>query len=182
MHILAGLDRPTSGSVWIDGTDTNRGLAAQGYLDQVLARISQESMMAGGLAMARPGGPDLRIRVLYNPAMQSRWFMVPGVLVLVLAVITMLLSAMAVVKEREQGTIEQLSVTPIRPIELILGKLVPFVIIGGVVASLAATVGEHYLRRGREVRSGRWSVKTVPRLISERTETRPPWSSRAARR
>jgi ABC-2 type transport system permease protein len=121
--------------VWVDGTDTNRGLVAQGYVDSVLRRVSADHLPTAP-AMMLPGRPDVRVRVLYNPALKSRWFMVPGVVVMVLAVLTSLLSAMAIVKERENGTIEQLTVTPIRPAELILGKLLPFVFIGLFIAGL----------------------------------------------
>ncbi|MBW2256693.1 MAG: ABC transporter permease [Deltaproteobacteria bacterium] len=129
---------PVELPVWVDGTDTNRGMLAQGYLQSVLDRVNEERLDLGGQAVSAfvGGRPEPRVRVLYNPALQSRWFMVPGILVLVLAVITMLLSALAVVKEKEQGTIEQLSVTPIRPAELILGKLAPFLIVGFIVAVL----------------------------------------------
>lgn len=122
--------------VWVDGTDTNRGMLAQGYLETILGQISAERLPARPETVGAPGRPDLRVRVLYNPTLGSRWFMVPGVVVLVLGVITSLLSAMAIVKEREQGTIEQLVVTPIRPAELIVGKLLPFVAIGFVIATL----------------------------------------------
>jgi ABC-2 type transport system permease protein len=121
--------------VWVDGTDTNRGLVAQGYVDSILRRVSADHLPTAP-AMMLPGRPDVRVRVLYNPALKSRWFMVPGVVVMVLAVLTSLLSAMAIVKERENGTIEQLTVTPIRPAELILGKLLPFVFIGLFIAGL----------------------------------------------
>jgi len=131
-------NEPVDLPVWVDGTDTNRGMLAQGYLQNVLDAVSSERLDLGGQAMSAlvGGRPEPRVRVLYNPALQSRWFMVPGILVLVLAVITMLLSALAVVKEKEQGTIEQLSVTPIRPAELLLGKLAPFLIVGVIVAVL----------------------------------------------
>lgn len=119
--------------LWLDGTDSNRGTIAQGYATQILQRISAEHLPQRELPVGRP---DPRIRVLYNPALRSRWFMVPGVVVMVLAVLTSLLSAMAIVKEREKGTIEQLVVTPIRPAELIVGKLLPFVFIGLLIATL----------------------------------------------
>lgn len=122
--------------LWVDGTDTNRGLLAQGYAEQVLARVSAERLPTPEVPVGRP---DLRVRVLYNPALQSRWFMLPAIVVMVLAIITMLLSALAVVKEREKGTIEQLTVTPIRPAELILGKLLPFAGVGLVIALLVTT-------------------------------------------
>ena len=119
--------------MWLDGTDSNRGTIAQGYAASILAAVSADRL---GLSPPPMGRPDPRVRVLYNPALRSRWFMVPGVVVIVLAVLASLLSAMAIVKERETGTIEQLVVTPIRPAELIVGKLVPFVGIGLFIAGL----------------------------------------------
>lgn len=121
--------------LWVDGTDTNRGLQAQSYASQVLDRIARERLPTADLPVP-VGRPDLRVRVFYNPALQSRWFMIPAVVVMVLGIISMLLSALAVVKEREQGTIEQLVVTPIRSSELILGKLLPFVVVGMIVTTL----------------------------------------------
>jgi ABC-2 type transport system permease protein len=72
---------------------------------------------------------DVRPRVWYNPEMKSADFMIPGVIAMILFSITMLLTAMAIVREREQGTIEQLIVTPIRPLELIGGKVAPYVLL-----------------------------------------------------
>src|SRR5690606_36176532 len=71
-----------------------------------------------------------RIRVWYNPQLESRDFMVPGIVALLLLVITTNLSSMAIVRERELGTLEQLNVTPLTRWELILGKLLPYGIIG----------------------------------------------------
>ncbi|MCB9674452.1 MAG: ABC transporter permease [Alphaproteobacteria bacterium] len=122
--------------VWVDGTDTNRGMMAQGFVERVLAEVSDDRLPVRPMGPGLPGRPDVRTRILYNPALSSRWFMVPGVVVMVLAVLTSLLSAMAIVKERENGTIEQLTVTPIQPAELIVGKLVPFVGIGLFIAAL----------------------------------------------
>lgn len=121
--------------VWIDGTDTNRGLLAQGYLDVILRRESDEHVQLPGQLPAF-GVPDPRVRVFFNPALQSRWFMLPALVVMVLTVLTVLLSTLAIVKEREKGTIEQLVVTPIRSSELIVGKLLPFVFVGAIVATL----------------------------------------------
>jgi len=120
--------------MWVDGTDSNRGTIAQSYAESVLRRVSTDRLPTPPHPLPLPGVPEPRVRVLYNPALISRWFMVPGVVVMVLAVITSLLSAMAIVKERENGTIEQLTVTPIQPAELILGKLLPFVAIGLFIA------------------------------------------------
>jgi ABC-2 type transport system permease protein len=76
------------------------------------------------------GRIELVPRVWYNPDLLSRWFYVPAVLAMVLMIMTMLLSAMAVVREKEIGTMEQLIVTPIRSWQLLVGKLFPFALIG----------------------------------------------------
>ncbi len=81
-------------------------------------------------AMRSAGQIGLVPRVFYNPDLKSRWFYVPAVLAMVLMLVTMMLPAMAVVREKEIGTLEQISVTPLRPWQLVMGKLVPFVAIG----------------------------------------------------
>ncbi len=129
--------------VWVDGTDTNRALGAQRYVEQILRDVSSERLPTVQNTLPY-GMPDPRSRVLYNPTFQSEWFMVPAVLAMILTVIITVLSAMAIVKERETGTIEQLSVTPIRPGELMVGKLAPFVVIGiiqGVLVTLVTIYG-----------------------------------------
>ena len=77
-----------------------------------------------------------RIRVLYNPTLASRNFMIPGVLAMILMVITIVLTSVSIVKEKELGTLEQLNVTPITPAELIVGKLAPFAIMSLVIITL----------------------------------------------
>ena len=74
-------------------------------------------------------GVEVHPRVWYNPAMKSANFMIPGLIAMVLFTLTIMLTALAIVREREQGTIEQLMVTPIRPIELIVGKVIPYVFV-----------------------------------------------------
>ena len=73
---------------------------------------------------------ELRTRLLFNPELKSKNFMIPGILVMILLIITMVLTSVSIVKEKELGTIEQLMVSPVKPHELIIGKLIPFVIIG----------------------------------------------------
>jgi ABC-2 type transport system permease protein len=87
------------------------------------------------------GGIDLRPVVLYNPSMLSVNFMVPGIIGLILQFQTLILTAFAVVRERERGTLEQLVVTPIRPWELMLGKIIPYTVIAFVGASIAIVAG-----------------------------------------
>ncbi|MFH1574675.1 MAG: ABC transporter permease, partial [Acidobacteriota bacterium] len=83
-------------------------------------------------ATAAPGSSPLnaRARVWFNPNLKSREYFVPGVIVNIIALVTIMLTAMSIVREKEIGTMEQLMVTPIRPIELMLGKILPFAIVG----------------------------------------------------
>jgi ABC-2 type transport system permease protein len=99
------------------------------------------SSIGAGRARGVPSIPvEVVPRVWYNPELESKNFMVPGILALLLMVITMLLSSLAIVKEKELGTLEQLNVSPIRPRQLILGKLIPFVIIGFIDVLLVVGV------------------------------------------
>ena len=86
-------------------------------------------------------------RVWYNPDLKSRWFYVPAVLAMVLMLVTMILPSMAVVREKEIGTLEQIIVTPLRSWQLILGKLAPFVVIGLLDLLLIVGPGPAGLRR-----------------------------------
>src|SRR5207248_4490042 len=85
-------------------------------------------------------GIEPRIRVWFNPQLESRDFMIPGILALLLLVVTTNLSSMAIVRERELGTLEQLNVTPLRRWELIAGKLLPYAMVGMVDVFLVLTV------------------------------------------
>lgn len=111
--------------VLVDGTDSNTGTLAMSYAQRIISDFSP----AGMWPFDEPGGVILRSRIWYNPELKSRNFNVPGVMALILMLTSLLLTSMAVVREREIGTLEQLMVTPIRPIELILGKTLPFVLI-----------------------------------------------------
>ncbi len=93
------------------------------------ARSLQVIQQALGARLAAVPGIEVHPHVWYNPGMESANFMIPGLMGTVLQLLTMLLTAMAIVREREQGTIEQLIVTPIRPLELIVGKVAPYVVI-----------------------------------------------------
>ena len=83
---------------------------------------------------------DLRVRVWFNPQLESRFFMIPGVLALLLLLVTANLAAMAVVREKELGTLEQLNVTPLRRWELIVGKLLPYGVIAMIDVLLVTAV------------------------------------------
>jgi ABC-2 type transport system permease protein len=135
--------RNTSVQVLLDGTNSNSASIVSGYAGQTIARYASEVMnqrqrdklvagtMASGGAMA---GQIPRVvaqtRVWFNPDLRSRNYFVPGVIVNIIMLVTLSMTAMAIVREKEIGTMEQLMVTPIRPAELILGKTLPFVLIG----------------------------------------------------
>ena len=118
-----------------DGTETSTAGIGLSYATIIVSQYSQniliESIMKRGGATL-PARVSAEFRVWYNPELKSRNFMVPGVLGLLLMVMTMLLTSLAIVKEKELGTLEQLVVTPIKPYQLIIGKLAPFFMIGVV--------------------------------------------------
>ncbi len=128
--------------VLVDGTKVN-ATTALGHLSRAIGRYAEglvaERLTTRGLVVRRPEVGAIT-RVWYNPELSSRNFMVPGVMALVLMVITMIVTSMAIVKERESGTMEQIVVTPIRPMELIGGKLVPYFLIGVVESLLVLAV------------------------------------------
>jgi ABC-2 type transport system permease protein len=141
-----GAGRTATVQVIADGSDAASANIALGYASAVAqgygAEIQARRLHAtGGDGSPRgPGSLDLEPRVFYNPDLRSRWFYVPAVLAMVLLVMTLLLSAMGVVREKEIGTMEQLIVTPIRPWQLLVGKLAPFAIIGIIQVFLVTGV------------------------------------------
>jgi ABC-2 type transport system permease protein len=113
-----------------DGTDANSTNVALGYAASLVAGYAQEIVETrGGRGVTAPP-LDARIRVWFNPRLESRDFMIPGIVALLLLVVTTNLSSMAIVREKELGTFEQLSVTPIARWELIVGKLLPYGLVG----------------------------------------------------
>ena len=119
-----------------DGSDGNKAGIAFGYVTGVVSSYSQNVLMEmqnkAGIKRALSGTVVPEIRVWYNPDLKTRYFMLPGIMGLILTIITTTLMAMGIVKEREIGTLEQIIVTPIKPVQLIIGKTIPFVILGFV--------------------------------------------------
>ena len=110
---------------------------ATAYSERILTERVERAMGPAG----KIGRVELRTRAWFNENLESRNFFVPGVLVIVVALSTVLLTSMAVVREKEIGTMEQIIVTPITPTEFILGKTVPFAIIGFVEVILVTLIG-----------------------------------------
>jgi ABC-2 type transport system permease protein len=131
----------------LDGSDAAIGttaLSAARLVGQSFATdiLSEQAALS---ARAAPSAPvDVRTQVWYNPDLNSAYFMIPGVIGMILSFITTILTATAIVRERERGTIEQLIVTPIRSWELILGKLLPYVILAFVETFEIIIVGHYW--------------------------------------
>ncbi len=126
--------RPATLQVVADGSDANSTNIALGYANNLLTGYAQEMVerrrTSGAAAVSMGGSIEPRVRVWFNPTLESRYFMLPGIFALLLLVVTSNLSSMAIVREREIGTLEQLNVTPLGRLELIVGKLLPYGIIG----------------------------------------------------
>ena len=129
--------RPAPLQIVIDGRNSNTASIALSYASNIVLGYDAEWAAAHG--GARPAA-TLDVRAWYNPNLLSRWFVVPGIVGLLTFVVTILVSGLSVVRERESGTFDQLLVTPYRPWEILLGKAVPGLVIGGGEASLIAAV------------------------------------------
>jgi ABC-2 type transport system permease protein len=139
--------------ILVDGTNSNTASIVSGYATRIVASYGAAVGAARAKAPPSPAmGPPVPAvipvltaedRVWFNPDLRSRVYFVPGVIVNIIALVTIMLTAMSIVREKELGTMEQLMVTPVRPFELMLGKLLPFALIGVfevlfiVVAALA---------------------------------------------
>jgi ABC-2 type transport system permease protein len=132
----------------LDGSDATTGSAAlsaaqligQSYATQVL---SDQSQLIGMSAAINPP-LEIRTEVWYNPDLVSAYFMIPGLIGMILNFITTLLTASTIVRERERGTIEQLIVTPIRSWELVIGKIAPYVFLGLADAAEVMLIGHFW--------------------------------------
>ena len=129
-------DKPAEVQVLVDGVDANTAGIAQGYLSQIIGQYSRQLS-----ANQAPALVTTQTTFLYNPGLVSSWFFVPGVLGLVLTLISSLVSSVTVVREKDTGTLEQLLMTPAEAWEILLAKIVPlFVLLMGDVF-LALSVG-----------------------------------------
>jgi ABC-2 type transport system permease protein len=142
--------RTASVLIIADGSESQSAMIGLNYAGMIAGRYSQKIILEGfervnGLGL-KPVVVEPEVRVWYNPELRSRNFMVPGVLGLILMIMTTSLASQGIVRERETGTMEQLIVTPIRPGELVAGKLLPFVIIGLIDASFVVATAKWWFR------------------------------------
>ncbi|MCB2189144.1 MAG: ABC transporter permease [Deltaproteobacteria bacterium] len=126
------LGRPAAVQVILDGRNSNTAMTALGYARQIINQFNQDWSDRQGIP---PPLAVLTSRAWFNPNLESRWFIVPGLVGLLTLVVTLVVTALSVAREREEGTFDQLLVTPLRPVEMLLGKALPGLIIGLVEAS-----------------------------------------------
>ena len=118
--------------VIVDGSNSNAAATVLGYINAIIQQYSIKVMTESFVRMGRQTITmpiDLETRVWYNPELESAKFLVPGLIAFILMVTAVISTALAIVRERELGTMEQLMVSPIKPIELILGKTIPYTVI-----------------------------------------------------
>jgi len=121
----------------VDGRNSNSALLALNYVREIVVRFNQELLERRG----QRGPPaTLEVRAWFNPNLEGQWYFVPGIIGLVITVVTILVTALSVAREREQGTFDQLLVTPLRPVEILIGKALPGFVIGMVGASVVTAV------------------------------------------
>ena len=125
--------RLASVEVITDGRNSNTALLIQGYANAILGDFALAWNATHGVS-APPA--VLKLRARYNPTLSSQWFFVPGIVALLTQVVTLLVVALSVAREREAGTFDQLLVTPLRPVDILLGKGLPGLLIGLVEASV----------------------------------------------
>jgi len=142
-HFSADLKRGHTAKVQviIDGRNSNTALLTLGYLRSIITEFNLNWSRQNGL----PDPPaSLQIRSWFNKNLLSRWFVVPGIIGLITLVITTIVTALSVAREREAGTFDQLLITPLRPIEILLGKSVPGILIGLTEGSLILLVAIYW--------------------------------------
>jgi ABC-2 type transport system permease protein len=131
--------------ILVDGTESNTAMIALGYVSKILGDHSTSVMMhrlnREGRIGFREAGVEVEHRTWFNPNLESRLFYVPGVIASIAFLIPVILTAQAIVREKEIGTLEQIMVTPIRSWELIVGKTLPFALIGLLDVVMIALIG-----------------------------------------
>ncbi len=127
------LHHPASVQLIVDGRNSNTALLMLGYANTIINQFGLSWSKAHGRVAVPPATLDVRAR--YNPNLSSQWFIVPGIVALLTQVVTLLVVGLTVAREREAGTFDQLLVTPMRPVDILLGKGLPGVLIGCVEAS-----------------------------------------------
>ena len=134
----------------LNGVDSNTAAAVDGYVGGAIATWAQQKADRAG-SKAGAGGVELVQRMWFNEASTSTWYLVPGLIALVMTLIGAFLTSLLIAREWERGTLESLFVTPVRPLEIVLAKLAPYLLVGAVdlaLCLLAAKFLFHVPMRG----------------------------------
>jgi len=123
--------------VIVDGRNSNSALLALNYVRDIVTRFNEDLLERRGL---RGPPATLEMRSWFNPNLEGQWYFVPGIIGLLITVVTILVTSLSVAREREQGTFDQLLVTPLRPIEILIGKALPGFVIGMLGASVVTLI------------------------------------------
>lgn len=132
----------------IDGTNSNSAAIALSYINGIVFEQQMDILSKRGIAQTakKINTIDARVRVFHNQEMKSVNFMVPGIIAALLTILTALLTAVSIVKEKEYGTLEQLIVSPIKPYELMLGKMLPFVLLAFIDVIIVMLIGVFWFK------------------------------------
>ncbi|HMN81759.1 MAG TPA: ABC transporter permease [Burkholderiaceae bacterium] len=130
----------------LNGVDSNTASAVEGYVGGAIAIWSQRIADRSGGGKTDAGGVDLVQRMWFNEASTSTWYLVPGLIALVMTLIGAFLTSLLIAREWERGTLESLFVTPVRPLELVLAKLAPYLLVGAIDLALCLLAARFLFR------------------------------------
>ncbi len=125
----------------LDGSDANTATIAQNYAEAIVARYSADAVGGGRMGRELALPVEAETRIWYNETLESRNMIVPGLVAVIMSIIAAMLTALTIAREWERGTMEQLAATPVHRLEIVIGKLVPYVVIGLFDVALALSVG-----------------------------------------
>jgi len=128
--------RPAAAQVVLDGRRANSSQITFGYLNAIAAGIGAELVQSQGQSL-----PDIAVRHWFNPNLIYRWFIVPSLSGILAMLISLLVTALSIARERELGTFDQLLVSPVRPLEIVIGKTVPALVIGTILGCVMISAG-----------------------------------------
>jgi len=128
--------------VLIDGRNSNTAMLALNYVRSIVSDFNEERAELNGAKLPA----RLNMRAWFNPNLESRWFIVPGIIALLAMIVTLVVTALSVAREREAGTFDQLLVTPLRPWEILIGKAMPGLLVGVGEASLIIAVAVFWFK------------------------------------
>ena len=132
--------KPSSVELLLDGSNSNTATIALGYITGIAGQFNRRQVSG-----AVPPAIDLRNRVWYNTELKSRNFVIPGLIALIMSVIVSVLTSLTIAREWDRGTMEQLISTPVKPVELVIGKLIPYLLIGFADTALCVVISAFFL-------------------------------------